>query len=137
VILVVVAAAFLAGFWPERQRRTELEAENAFLQAQVANLEDRVRLGQLHGELLNVIDAVADMNYGQAQMLSSALFNNIRAEASRTQNPEFRAALDAILALRDQITGALAKGDASALEPLRQSERQLREALGAPSSVAV
>jgi hypothetical protein len=135
VVLVAVVAAFLAGFWPERQRRTALETENAALQSRVSILDERVRVAQLHGALLNLIDAVAEMNYGQAQTQSSTLFDDIRAEAGRMQTQEFQTALGDLLASRDHVTALLAKGDSTVLEPLRQSERQLRQALGAPPPV--
>jgi hypothetical protein len=137
VVLVALVAAFLAGFWPERQRRAGLETETAALQARVSMLEEHVRVAQLHGALLNLIDAIAEMNYGQAQVQSSTLFDNIRTEVGRMQTREFQTALAELLASRDQVTGLLAKGDSTVLEPLRQSERQLRQALGAPPPVAV
>lgn len=130
VILVLIATAFVAGYWPQRQRWVAAEADNAFLRSQVASLEDRVRLARLHGELLNLIDAVTAMNYGQAQTLSSAFFDNVRDEAGRTQNADFRAALQNGLGSRDEVTGALAKGDPSILEALRRLEQRLREVLG-------
>jgi hydroxypyruvate isomerase len=134
--LVVVVAAFLAGLWPERQRRTALDADNASLRARVETLDDYARLAQLHAHVLNLIDAVAEMNYGQAQTFSSTLFDNVRTEASRTRSQEYRTTLEAILSTRDNITGALARGDAATLEPLRRIERQLRQALANPPAVA-
>jgi hypothetical protein len=135
-VVVAVVAAFLAGFWPERQRRTALETENATLQSRVTILDERVRVAQLHGALLNLIDAVAEMNYGQAQTQASRLFDGTQAEVGRTQATELQAALNSLLATRDHVTALLASGDATVLERLRQSERQVRHALGAQPPVA-
>lgn len=135
-VLVAVVAAFFAGFWPERQRRTALEAEHTALQSRVAVLDERVRVAQLHGALLNVIDAVAEMNYGHAQTQASRLFDGTQAEVGRTEATELQAALRGFLATRDQVTALLASGDATVLELLRQSERQLRQALGAQPPVS-
>jgi len=135
-IVVAVVAAFLAGFWPERQRRTALDTENATLQSRVTVLDERVREAQLHGALLNLIDAVAEMNYGQAQTQASRLFDGTQAEVGRTEAAELQAALNSLLATRDYVTALLASGDATVLERLRQSERQLRQALGAQPPVA-
>jgi hypothetical protein len=135
--LLIIVVAFLAGFWPERQRRVALDAENASLRARVESLDDHARLARLHGQLLNLTDAIAEMNYGQAQTLSSRLFDNVRNEASRTRNRDYRAMLETMLAIRDEITAALAKGDPAALEPLRRTERQLRQTLAASPAVEI
>jgi hypothetical protein len=132
--LIIVVGAFLAGFWPERQRRTALDRENESLRAQVEALDDHERLARLHGRLLDLIDAVSSMNYGEAQTGSSSLFNSVRLEASHTHNAEYREVLEQLLATRDDVTAALAKGDAASLEPLRRSERELRRVLAKPTS---
>ena len=64
VSLTFVTAAFFAGFGPERQRRTALDADNAVLRARIETLDAHERLARLHGQLLNLIDAVVAMNYG-------------------------------------------------------------------------
>ena len=137
VILIIVVGAFFAGYWPESRRRAALEADNASLRTQMTGLEDRVRLSRLHGSLLDLIDAVAAMNYGQAQSLSSTLFDYIRAEIDRTHERQYRDALQELLGRRDFITSALAKADASVLELLRDAERGLRQLLARPTSIAV
>ncbi len=131
-ILVVIGAAYVAGYWPERARRVVLEAENASLRTQLEDAETRVRVARVLGELIHVSEAVAVMNYGQAQTLSSAFFDRVLNEAGRTTDTDLRTTLDAILQNRDAVTGALDRGDPAALETLRQSQRRLREALGYP-----
>lgn len=125
--LILAVVAFLAGYWPEYQRRTASDTANAQLRAQVEALAAQERLARVHGQLLDLIDAVAAMNYGEAQTHSSALFDTARQEASRTQNGDARAALEGLLAARDEVTALLAKADPAVLEPLRRSERQLRQ----------
>jgi hypothetical protein len=83
---------------------------------------------------LNIREAVGSQNYGKAQQLPSTFFDGVRAEASITPVGAFKAALEAVLQTRDQVTAALARGDQAALEPLRRSELQLREVLGYPIS---
>lgn len=134
--LLLVVMSFLAGFWPERQRRTALDVENSGLRARVEALEDHQRLTRVHGQMLNLIDAIASMNYGEAQSTASSLFDNVRAEVGRTQNGEYRAVLEQVLATRDEVTALLAKGDATAVDPLRRSERQLRQVLAKPTATS-
>lgn len=131
-VIVVGAAAYVAGYWPEQQRRMALETEVAALRAQVADLEARVRGGRLLGQLLNVTEAVAALNYGQAQALSSTFFEDVRTEEARAPGAEMRSALEGVHQRRDAVTSALARGDASVMDTLRTVQLQLRELLGYP-----
>lgn len=132
VVVALVAAAYVAGFWPQRERISVLQAENVTLQQRVEAAEARVRAGVLLGELLALKEVVQNMNYGQARALSSPFFEHVRAEAGRTPDAGLRQALESILALRDPVTVALTQGDAAAFGHLRESERRLRLALGYP-----
>ena len=133
-VLVVLLAglAYLAGYWPEHQRRQALEGQVASLQVQLAEAQARVRLGGLLGQLLAAEDAVSAQNYGQAQALSSAFFDAVRAEMTRTGN--FKDALEKVVGMRDPVTASLTRGDPQALTLLRDAETLVRNALGFPRS---
>ena len=45
LVVVLLAAAYVAGFWPQRERVSALQAENASLQQRVEAAEARVRAG--------------------------------------------------------------------------------------------
>jgi hypothetical protein len=126
-LLIIV---FLAGYWPERQKRIAAQRETGALRARVTLLDDHARAAQLHAALLDLIDETAAMNYGRAQTLSSVLFDQVRAEASRTTDAKLRTVFEEILARRDVVTAALAKGEAAVLQPLQESERSLRHVAG-------
>ena len=130
LVILVVGAAFLAGYWPEHQRRVASEGQAATLGAQLAEAEARVRMARLLGEVLRVTEAVTALNYGQARELSSTFFDGVRAEAARTPVPSFKTALEGILQRRDGVTAALSRGDQEAADLLRTTQMQLREALG-------
>jgi hypothetical protein len=134
--LVLLAAAYFAGYWRESRRAAALEAEKAPLQQQLQAAEAKVRAAQLLGELLTLKETVQEMNYGQARGLSSPFFDHVRAELARATDPGMRQALEAIQALRDPVTVALTQGDAAALNHLRDAERRLRAALGYPAPPA-
>jgi hypothetical protein len=136
MVVVLIAAAYVAGFWPQRQRISAAQAENATLQQRVEAAEARVRAGVLLGELLTLREVAQEMNYGQARTLSSPFFEHVRAEAGRTTDTGVKQALESILAVRDTVTVALTQGDASALGHLREAERRLRLALGYPAPPA-
>ena len=121
VVVLLVAAAYVAGFWPQRERISVLQAENVTLQQRVEAAEARVRAGVLLGELLALNEVVQAMNYGQARGLSSPFFEHVRAEAGRTTDAGVKPALESILALRDRVTVAITQGDAVTLGHLREA----------------
>ena len=137
VAVLVVLAAFVAGYWPQHQRGATLQTDNDAMRERIVLLENRARLSVIHAMALDAIDEVAAMNYGQAQQLSSSLFDEIRAELNRTTGSQYREALQGGLNRRDTSTSALATGDASALEPLRELEKQMRQVLSTPVAVSV
>jgi hypothetical protein len=137
LVVLLVAGAFLAGYWPQRQRLAQVQAEAAELQrqlsearSQLAGSEDRARLGRVFGQFLALDDAVAAGNFGEARTLSSSFFDQVRDEGSRTTDATVRTALDAILMRRDTVTAGLARGEGSVREVLVPVERELRRALG-------
>lgn len=134
--LLLIAAAYIAGYWPERQRRVALDDSVASLRAQLDEAEARLRAARLLGELLNVTDAVAARNFGQAQTLSSRFFDDVGNEATRTPLQDIRSALETILRDRDAVTRALALGEADVMQTLRSMQVRLREALGYALSVS-
>ena len=131
-LLVLAGLAYLVGYWPERQRRRALEGQITSLQVQLAEAQARVRIGDLLGQLLAAKDAVSAQNYGQAQVLSSAWFDAVRAEATRTAAGAFKDALERIVPMRDPVTASLTRGDPQALSLLQDAETLLRNALGFP-----
>jgi len=129
-VVLLAGLAYLVGYWPEHQRRQALEGQVASLQVQLAEAQARVRLGGLLGQLLAAEDAVSAQNYGQAQALSSAFFDAVRAEMTRTGN--FTDALEKVVGMRDPVTASLTRGDPQALTLLRDAETLVRNALGFP-----
>jgi hypothetical protein len=132
---VLLLAAFLVGYWPQHRQAATLETEVSTLRDRVADLEARNRAAALLGDLLNLRDTVARRDYGQAQQLSSAFFDHVRAEAASTV-PSLKAGLASMLNSRDAVTSALARGDERVTEQLQQIELQLRALLGYPTGPA-
>ena len=130
IVVLLVGAAYVAGYWPEHQQRMTLERERQGLQGQLAEAQARVRLGGLLGQLLAVIDAAAARNYGQAQDLSSRFFEDLRAESTRVSDAPTRVILEGILRARDSVTASLTRSDPAVLDQLRQAQVGLQSALG-------
>jgi hypothetical protein len=127
---VVVAVAYLAGYWPERRQRLAAETQAGQLQATAAAAEARVRTGELLGRVLTVKELAMRQDYGQALERSSALFDAIRNEAVTIPDTQLRDGLNGALGTRDSITARLAKGEPAAVELLHDIELELRRALG-------
>ena len=138
LVFLLVAGAFGAGYWPQRERLVQAQAEAVEAKRQLsearselARAEARARLDRLFGQFLALQDAVVSGNFGEAQALSSPFFDQVR-EAGAGADATARTALDAILMRRDTVTAGLARGEGSVREVLVPIERELRRALGYP-----
>ena len=133
-IVLAVALAYLAGFWPQQRRLTDAQTQIRDLEGRLTTAEGRVRLAEVLGRLLHLSDAVAAKNYGEAATLSSAFFDSVSAEASRTDRPDGKEALESISRERDQVTTAIAGMDPLLSASLKDHERTMRRVLGYPVS---
>lgn len=129
---LLVAGAFGAGYWPQRQARLRAEREATEARADLARAEARDRRGRLFGRLLALQDAVTGGNFGEAQAFSTPFFDGVRDEAAREPDAAARASLEAILQRRDAVTAGLARGEGSVREVLVPIERELRRSLDYP-----
>ena len=132
--VVVVGAVYLTGYLPQRSQRLAAEAEVRILTERLAASEARGRISALLGRALAVTDAASRQNYGQAQELASAFFDQVRAEAAVTIDAGARDALAEILSRRDAVTASLSKGEPGVVEVLQAIELRLRSALGYASA---
>ncbi len=128
-VILLIGSAYLIGLLPQRQRRLELEREVASLQSRLADAQATGRVCGLYTRVQGLIDVVAQQNYGQAVEASTAFFDEVRAEADRTNEPAIREVLQSVLATRDSVTGALTKADPASLEELRRTADLLRGVL--------
>jgi predicted negative regulator of RcsB-dependent stress response len=130
--VILIGVAYLAGFWPQYQRALAAEAEAGRLRDQLAQAEERVKLGEVLGRLLRLSDAVTAQNYGEAASLSTALFDHAQAVSSQARQASVKQALDEISKLRDPVTTAIARADSAVVDVLRAQQVTLRQALGYP-----
>ncbi len=137
LVVLVVALAYAAGYWPARQQLADAQDQIRGLQDHTTFVEGRLRVSDLLGSALRLSEAAAARNYGEAAALSSPFFDAVGREAALTDQPVVRAALDTILKTRDQLTTAIAQSDPSLTDMLKDYERTLRQALGYSVSPAV
>ena len=132
IALLVIIATYLGGWLPERRVRLQSEQQAAELQTRLAGAEADLRANRVLGDLLMLEDAVARRNFGQAQSLSSALFDRVGDEASKPHAPSLTSAFTDLQTARDGVTAALARTDPAVSETLKTLEVKLRAGLGYP-----
>ncbi len=132
IALLVIVLAYLAGWWPQRRLRLEKEQQAANLETRLGEADARLRTNRVLGDLLMLEDAVARRNFGQAEALSSALFDRVGQEASRPHAPSLRAALADLQSARDGVTASLARTDQTVADTLKTLEIRLRSGLEYP-----
>ena len=146
LVVLLIAGAFVAGYWPQREKLIQAQAETVEARRQLAETrteldqaEAKARPGRLFGQFLALEDAVLASDYAGAQALSSSFFNAAREEAGKTGDASVRTALDATLMRRDTVTAGIARGESSVRDALAPIARELRRALGytVPSLVPV
>jgi hypothetical protein len=136
IVVVLLAVAWAAGFWPERSARSEAESRQAQCGKELSECQQRVRVAAVLGRALALRDAVGANNFGIAQALSSPFFDAVRDEATRSAGTPYQAVLEETLATRDAVTVALSRADPSVQETVRRIELRLRGALGYPADAA-
>jgi type II secretory pathway pseudopilin PulG len=125
--LVLLIAAYVGGYWPQRQKLQEAEKSNAQASQQLASAQTVVYVTRLENDLVSLVDQTQNQNYGEAQKLSSRFFDDLRAELDRSPSAPYRQTLETIFARRDAVTSGLTRADAATIGPLRQSLNEIRQ----------
>ena len=127
VVVLLLAGAYVGGYWPQRQKLQEAEKNRAQASQQLASAQTVVHITRLENDLVALEDQTQNQNYGEAQKLSSRFFNDLRAELDRSPNASYRQTLETIFAHRDAVTSGLTRADAATIGPLRQSLNEIRQ----------
>lgn len=135
-VLILLAAAFIGGYWPQHQQLRAAQQSAAQAQQQLASVQAVARICRLENDLLALLGQTENQNYGDARGLSNAFFDNLRREADRDQNASYKADLENILGQRDTVTAGLARADASTAASLRQILAQMQQLMQKSASQA-
>lgn len=133
VVLILIIAAYVIGYWPEHKELAATQQLNEAVKKQLASAEAVGRLARLENELLVLIEQTESQNYGEAQKQSAVFFDDVRKEIDMDKSAPYAAKLEAILARRDAVTAGLAKAEAPTVAPLKQSLSEMRELMLAMS----
>jgi type II secretory pathway pseudopilin PulG len=127
IVLVLIAAAYVAGYWPEHRRLQEANQAMQTANQQLAKAQAVNRICRLQTRLLALMSLVEANNYGDAQKASKDFFDQVRIEATQTDRPDYKQALESVLDTRDAVTIQLAHNDPGVMTALRQSLLKLRQ----------
>ena len=120
VAAIALITVFLVGFVPQYVKVNRLENELRQSRREAAGAELRDLIGFAYVQ-------ASQKNYGLAAETSSRFFNRVREVANQTQDANRRKGLEDLLALRDRVTSALAKGDAAVMDDLQQLFVKVRQ----------
>ncbi len=117
---LLLLAGFLIGFILQYSRLQRVQEELSASTKQLGSCQASQQLAQLRDTATMMYLEVVQKNYGKAGEYSKQVFDQAQQIASITEDSALRNLLRDTLAIRDQVTVDLAKGDAAAL-----SETQL------------
>ena len=120
IAVALIAAAYLAGYWPQHQRILRLDEELRMTSSRLTEAQAEIRIYQLENRLLNLMEKTEQKNYGEAQKLSTDFFDRVRAEVPQAGKAPVQSFLESTLQKRDAVTAGLTKGDLATLDLLRQ-----------------
>jgi hypothetical protein len=118
--VVFLVIAFLAGFIPQYRRAERLESELTAQRGKLTKLESNARLGTAALLASAMFLETSRMNYGNASRIASQFFSHVRSLLAETDDASTRAGLEQIVAKRDSVVAALARGDSGVQAELQQ-----------------
>lgn len=128
-LIVGVVLGVLSGAWLERRSNDErtaaaVEQETARaerLEAEIGELHERVDLIQIHLRLGRIALEADRQDYGAAGERAARFFDDVArmAQESKAGDPE-RAALEHVLAARDELIAGLATAQPAAAQKLKE-----------------
>jgi type II secretory pathway pseudopilin PulG len=125
--ILLLVAAYLGGYWPQRQKVQEAERNGAQAIQQLTSAQAVVRITRLENDLVSLVDQTQNQNYGEAQKLASRFFDDLRSELDHSPSAPYRQTLETIFARRDAVTSGLTRGYVTTIGPLRQSLDEIRQ----------
>ena len=129
IAAALVAAAYLAGYWPQHQRVLSLDEDLRLANSRLADAQAEIRIYQLENRLLNLLEKTEQKNYGEAQKLSTDFFDRVRSEIPQAGKASVQSLLESTLQKRDAVTAGLTKGDLATPDLLRQILVGFRQAV--------
>ena len=116
LVIVLIGAAYVAGYWPQRGLREQL-----------ASAKSTIQVGKLHNQLMDMLDQIQNKNFGTAQQIAGQFFNDLHNLMNDPEFASYRQNLQPIADSHDAVIAALAKADGSISGNLWQDVAQIRQ----------
>ena len=81
IVVLLVAGAYVAGYWPEHRRLVAAREQVAALETRINHAEAQNRLAAILGQLLQLVDAVESRNFGEAAQQATTYFDSAATES--------------------------------------------------------
>ena len=127
--LVLLVGGFLAGFIPEHMKWVRLVDECSSVRKQFDACQSTQQLSQLRNSATMMYLEATRKNYGTSAEYSTRFFQSAQQAFTSTSDPAQQSVLREILAMRDQITADLAKGDPAAVNDIQPILVKLEQGL--------
>ncbi len=125
---VLLITGFLTGFIFQYARLQRVQQELSASTRQLGSCQFSEQVSQLRDTATMMYLETAQKNYGKAGEYSKEFFDQAQRIVTSTEDPTLHNLLHDILAIRDQITADLAKGDAAALSEIQPVLTKLEQA---------
>jgi len=128
----VAVFAFLAGYWPERQRYLRARADLRDADREIADARSRLRIGHLQTLLLRILEQTGQKKQKRSDALLIQFVVEARAYVSRPDMAKYKTQLEAILEKSDPLRAALENDDPAARDLLHGLMRDLAKIVDPP-----
>jgi len=127
--LVLLVGGFLGGYIPQHLRLTDAENQASSAKKQLDTCQATAQLSQLRDSATMMYLEATRKNYGTSAEYSTKFFQSVQQTFTSTSDPAVQSVLREILAMRDQITADLAKGDPAAVNDIQPILVKLEQGL--------
>jgi hypothetical protein len=116
---LLLLAGFVVGFILQHSRLQRAQQDLSASTKQLGSCQSSQQLSQLRDTATMMYLEVMQKNYGTAGEYSRQVFDQAQQIANSSEDSALRNLLRDTLAIRDQVTADLAKGDAAALSEIQ------------------
>ena len=117
--IILAAVIFLAGWYPQYQRRSACEEMTASIEKKLADTGQSLALARLRSRTALLWERSERNDYGAAGTQASEYFTDLRSFTNSLPAGDLRQALETLLGHRDSITAGLAKADSVVKQEIR------------------
>lgn len=125
---LLLTGGFLAGFILQYARLQRLQEKLSAASKQLGSCQSNEQLSQLRATATMMYLQAVQKNYGLSGEYAKVFFEHAQTILNSTRDTALGNLLRESIATRDQITGDLAKGDASAISEIQSTLSKLEQA---------